>query len=278
MPVAKRKANALKEAKKLQKKGQVLQPVELSGRSIATSFWGKAWCENLERYSDLANRIPRGRTYVRNGSVMHLEINPGVVSALVSGSQLYKVNVRISQLSDKRWADLKSACSGSVGSLVELLQGKFSTEVMECVTSKDHGLFPAPRDISMDCSCPDYAGMCKHVAAVLYGVGARLDLQPELLFKLRQVDHSELIEIAATDLGQGLVTNSTKGVDLGMIDLDGLFGIDLASDEVFTRAKPKKARAVKKRKKSSGKSGAKSKSKSTSKKVAAVRKGKARKK
>jgi uncharacterized Zn finger protein len=253
VPVAKRRANGLKEAKKLQKKGQKLEPIELTGKVIASSFWGNAWCKNLERYSDLANRIPRGRTYVRNGSVLHLEIQPGVVNALVSGSRLYKVKVEISALASNRWKELKESCSGSIGSLVELLQGKFSKEVMERVTSKDQGLFPAPREISMKCSCPDYADMCKHVAAVLYGVGARLDLQPELLFKLRQVDHSELIELATIDLGQGLVSASANVIDQTMTDLDGLFGIELAPEPEVTKAKPKSARAATAKKKNSKK-------------------------
>jgi uncharacterized Zn finger protein len=290
VPVAKRRANGLKEAKKLQKKGQKLEPIELTGKVIASSFWGNAWCKNLERYSDLANRIPRGRTYVRNGSVLHLEIQPGVVNALVSGSRLYKVKVEISELASKRWTELKSSCSGSIGSLVELLQGKFSKEVMERVTSKDQGLFPAPREISMKCSCPDYADMCKHVAAVLYGVGARLDLQPELLFKLRQVDHSELIELATIDLGQGLVSASANVIDQTMTDLDGLFGIELASEPEVTKAKPKRSRAATAKKESSkktasaerdskGLSSKKAGSKNiSSKKAAPVLKGRVKKK
>jgi len=247
IPVAQRKAKAEKEAKKLVKKGYNLQPVKIETRTIASSFWGKGWCENLERYSDFANRIPRGRTYVRNGSVVDLNIAAGVVTALVAGSSLYKVEIKITKFSAQKWKELKEACSGSIGSLVELLQGKFSKGVMNLVSERDKGLFPAPREISMSCSCPDYATMCKHVAATLYGVGARLDLQPQLLFALRQVDHSELIDIAAADLGTTLVSSETQPTIKG--DLSELFGVELdaAPKPAPKKTKPKVRQATKRR-------------------------------
>src|SRR6516165_2714205 len=91
VPVAQRRAQAAREVAKRQKKGQTVSPVVIEGRAIATTFWGKAWCDNLESYSDFANRLPRGRTYVRNGSVIDLQITPGQIKALVSGSEIYKV-------------------------------------------------------------------------------------------------------------------------------------------------------------------------------------------
>src|SRR5215208_688935 len=191
--VAKRQAKAKREVEKLRKKGQTITPVKIEGKAIATTFWGKAWCDNLESYSDFENRLPRGRTYVRNGSVCDLQIDPGKVSARVCGSELYRVTIKIKPLADAVWRDVKRQCAGQIGSLVELLQGKLSKAVMEVVTRRDGGLFPEPKEIELSCSCPDWADMCKHVAATLYGVGARLDEQPELLFRLRQVDHLELI-------------------------------------------------------------------------------------
>src|SRR6516164_10246819 len=190
---AEKRRRAKKAANALEKKGRKLNPVRAEGRTIARSFWGKAWCENLESYSDYENRLPRGRTYVRNGSVVHLEIQAGKISALVSGSELYSVEITISSLPDPHWKCVKSECSGQIGSLVELLQGRLSKSVMDVVTQRGGGLFPKPAEIKMKCSCPDWAGMCKHVAAVMYGVGARLDDKPELLFVLRKVDHLELI-------------------------------------------------------------------------------------
>ena len=203
VPVAKRRAQAAREVAKRVKKGQAVSPVVIEGRTIASTFWGKAWCTNLESYSDFANRLPRGRTYVRNGSVVHLKIDKGRIKALVSGSELYKIQIDIAALPKPDWQALKEQCAGKIGTLVELLQGKLSKAVMELVTDREQGLFPKPKEIKMRCSCPDYAGMCKHLAAVMYGIGNRLDSSPELLFVLRGVDHLELIEqaIPAAPLG-----------------------------------------------------------------------------
>ncbi len=196
VPVARRRALAAKEVAKRVKKGQAVSPVVINGRAIVTTFWGKAWCTNLESYSDFENRLPRGRTYVRNGSVVHLKIEKGHIEALVSGSELYTIQIDIAALPANAWQAVKELCAGKIGSLVELLQGKLSSAVMEAVTDREKGLFPKPKEIKMRCSCPDYADMCKHLAAVMYGIGNHLDASPELLFELRGVDHRELIEQA----------------------------------------------------------------------------------
>jgi uncharacterized Zn finger protein len=231
--VAQRRANVLRHVDKLRKKGQTISPVEIDGRTIARTFWGKAWCENLESYSDFANRLPRGRTYVRNGSVVHLEIAPGKITALVSGSEVYHVTIQIKRLQAPRWQTLKRRCAGRISSVLELLQGRFDRGVMEVITARDEGLFPAPKEIELDCSCPDWADMCKHVAAVLYGVGARLDHAPELLFQLRQVDHLELIQEAVS--AQSLTPAAAAGrKTLAETELADVFGIDLAKTPAAT--------------------------------------------
>jgi uncharacterized Zn finger protein len=251
VPVAERRANAAKEVAKLVKKGQKITPVKIEGRKITNSFWGNSWCNNLEAYSDYENRLPRGRTYVRNGSVVHLEIGKGQITAMVSGSELYRVKITISELLGQQWKDVKKECAGQIGSLVELLQGKLSKEVMEIVTRKGSGLFPKPREIKMSCSCPDSAGMCKHLAAVMYGVGARLDYQPELLFTLRQVDHLELIEGAGkVDLVGKPKKGGKKTIDTG--DLAGMFGIEMAGSADVAPTRPVAETAA--ARKSSGKS------------------------
>ncbi len=135
--MAKRRAKAAREVEKRKKKGQAVSPVVIEGRTIAHTFWGKAWCENLESYSDYENRLPRGRTYVRNGSVVDLQIQPGKITALVSGSELYKIAITIAPLPEKHWRAIKSRCAGQIGSLVELLQGRLSKGVMDIVTA--HG-------------------------------------------------------------------------------------------------------------------------------------------
>jgi len=225
--VAERRAKAERKLASLRKKGQAVSPVRIEGRTIARSFWGKAWCTNLERYSDFASRLPRGRTYVRNGSVVDLQIAKGAVRAMVSGSELYTVEVDIAPASAKRWKAICRDCAGSIDSLVELLRGRLSERVMDRVCREGDGLFPSPGEIDLNCSCPDWADMCKHVAAVLYGIGARLDASPELLFKLRGVDETELL--ASADRHVSLRTPSPVGVK--MLDADdaaALFGLEMA--------------------------------------------------
>jgi len=231
VPVAVRQARALNKMEKLRKKGLCIQPVKIQGRQIAHSFWGQAWCDHLEKFSDYENRLPRGRAYIRNGSVCHLEIAEGAISAMVSGCELYNVNIVIKKLPDKKWAHVKKRCAGQIGSILELLQGRLSKSVMTVVTDRDNGLFPLPGEISLHCSCPDWAAMCKHVAAVLYGVGARLDQNPELLFLLRGVDQEELI---SADAGFAAVSNASEpGAHprIAESDLSHLFGIEVSAEE-----------------------------------------------
>lgn len=227
VPVAQRRANAMREVKRLAGKGRQVSPVEIAGRAIASTFWGKAWCYNLESYSDFSNRLPRGRTYVRNGSVVDLQIEPGKVTSLVSGSDLYRVAIGIRPLAAARWKKLKEQCGAQIGSVVELLQGRLSKSVMAVVTGRVHGLFPAPAEIEMSCSCPDWAGMCKHVAATLYGVGSRLDRSPELLFKLRQVDYLELIAQAGSAPARSKDAGRKTIAKDQLVDV---FGIELETD------------------------------------------------
>jgi uncharacterized Zn finger protein len=230
VPVAQRRANALRAAKQLAKKrGRELKPISIEGRKIARTFWGEAWCDGLEHHSDFANRLPRGRTYVRNGSVIDLDITRGHIDALVAGSEMYKVRVEISRLKPAHWNQLKEECSESIDSLLDLLAGKFSDGVMQRLTDPQRGLFPLPKEIKMSCSCPDWAVLCKHVAAVLYAVGARLDKEPQLLFLLRGVDHAELVSQAVSE---GNLQNALSGSEEGLAgeDLGAMFGIDLDSD------------------------------------------------
>lgn len=228
VPVAKRRAAAERFAKNLEKKsGKALEPITINGRTIAATFWGKAWCENLESYSDFANRLPRGRTYVRNGSVIDLKIEAGNVAALVSGSSIYTVQITIAKLKPKLWEKICDDCAQSIDSLIDLMQGRFSKGVMQRLTRPEDGLFPKPSEIKMKCSCPDWAVMCKHVAAVLYGAGARLDHQPDLLFKLRDVDHLELVSQAMNEANIGSAIQGAASPSLGDANLEELFGIDL---------------------------------------------------
>src|SRR5229473_3072421 len=187
VPVVEKRRQAQRKLAKLSKQGQSFAPVTIAGRTIAKTFWGKSWCANLERYGDYASRIPRGRTYVRNGSVLDLQIAKGEVVAKVAGSSLYTVKITIAPVKPAHWKAVCRDCAGAIDSLVELLQGRMAKGIMDRVCREGDGLFPSPEEIKLSCSCPDWADMCKHVAAALYGVGARLDEKPQLLFVLRGV-------------------------------------------------------------------------------------------
>ncbi len=241
VPVAKRRAQAEREMQKLRKKGKKIEPVTVEGRKIARTFWGEAWCKHLEQFSDYANRLPRGRTYTRNGSVCHLAISKGKIEAIVSGSELYNIDIRIKPLAANIWKKVRDQCAGQIGSMLELLQGRLSDHVMQIVTDRNQGLFPKPSEIKLSCDCPDWAGMCKHIAAVLYGTGARFDHQPELLFLLRNVDHEELItaelELQTATSGKG---NRRR---LARQDLSDVFGVEI---EALPEPGRKKRSAVKK--------------------------------
>jgi len=229
--VAEKRANAKRRIKKLSRKIKDVKPVEIEGRTITKTFWGKAWCTHLEKFSDYSNRLPRGKSYARHGSIFHLEICEGVITAKVSGSSMYDVKIKISPLKKKLWKEIKSSCTGKIGSLIELLQGKISKDVMSVVTDSETGLLPQTGEIKLGCSCPDWAVMCKHVAAVLYGIGNRLDYEPELLFVLRGVDASELISEGLA----GAQPQAGANVEDNLSDdqLQGMFGddIDLQLDD-----------------------------------------------
>jgi uncharacterized Zn finger protein len=227
VPVAARRRKAESAAAKAKKGGATLSPIAATRGAIARTFWGRAWCDNLERYSDFSNRLPRGRAYLRNGSVIDLAIGQGEVRAQVVGSSLYRVDVRVAAVGEKHWKAIGADCAGSIDSMVELLQGRFSKAVMERLCRPGDGLFPTPKEIEFTCSCPDWASMCKHVAAVLYGVGARLDERPELLFQLRRVDGNDLIAQASAGATRPAKAPSGAKV-LDDSALAEVFGIEIA--------------------------------------------------
>jgi uncharacterized Zn finger protein len=226
--VAERRRQAARELAKLAKKsGRLPAPVVIEGRKIAATFWGKAWCENLERYSDYATRLPRGRSYVRNGCVVDLQITPGTIVGRVSGSELYTVTITVAGVPKRPWQAVCRDVAGTIDSVIELLQGRLSTSVMARLCEKGTGLFPTPKEIGLACTCPDWAMLCKHAAAVLYGIGARLDTDPALLFTLRQVKQDDLVTRAGqtTDLRKGRPSSRRVLDDAALADV---FGLDLA--------------------------------------------------
>ncbi len=231
VPVAEKKAKAAKKLKKLKKKNPGIRPIVIEGKAIAQTWWGKSWNKNLERYADYSNRIGRGRSYVRHGAVLDLKIDSGRVESLVQGSSAkpYSVTISIKAIDGKVWRNIKTACGGKLDSLQELLAGKFPRALGEIFMAEGEGLFPSPKEIEFDCSCPDWAYMCKHVAATLYGIGARLDEDPSLFFKLRKVEMGDLISQAVEDKTRKLLKTAEKKTAriIADSDLSDVFGIDL---------------------------------------------------
>src|SRR6266481_4049469 len=228
LSVGEKKARGVLALAKLLKKGKrTAEPVVIAHRKrqLTSTFWGQAWADNLERYADLANRLPRGRAYLRNGSVLHLAIAGGRVEAYVAGSELYRVTIGIAPMAKARWRRVVARCTGRIGSLVGLLRGELSDDVLSVLTDAREGLFPQPRELTLDCSCPDWTDVCKHVAAVLYGVGIRLDAKPELFFLLRQVDQAALLTSATA----GAVSRHrpVAGKRIAEDRLSAVFGIEL---------------------------------------------------
>lgn len=240
VPVGDRIANGRKKVKKRLKNGVIPDPVEIEGRIIAREFWGIQWCDQMESFSDYESRLQRGRSYARNGSICHLSIEEGVVEAYVTGSDLYSVSIRISPISSDKWQRIVHQAKGRVGSLLELLKGSVSKEIMKIVIDPEKGLLPQADEIKYSCDCPDWAYMCKHVAAVLYGIGNRLDMRPDLLFILRGVDPKELLSTEWMEEEQ----RSENVIELE--GLSGLFDIELVEDNDVVLPKPEqKAKVVK---------------------------------
>ena len=232
--VAAKKAKAAKKLKQLRGENPGIKPIFIEGRTIAKTWWGKSWNLNLERYADYSNRIGRGRSYVRHGAVLDLRIDQGRVEALVQGStsRPYSVIIKIKAVSDSIWREIKSACEGKLDSLQGLLAGKFPKALGEIFMARGEGLFPSPKEIEFECSCPDWAYMCKHVAAVLYGIGARLDEDPGLFFKLRKVKMDDLVTQAVKGKTRKLLEKAEKKSKrvIAESDLSKVFGIDLGED------------------------------------------------
>ena len=239
---AERRADAARKIAEAARRGAPMSPVRVTGRKIAQTFWGKAWCDNLERYQDFAYRLDRGRSYLRSGSVIDLQISAGKVTAKVSGSSLYEVAIEIDAVERPAWRAIQRDCAGGVGSRIDLLSGRLSEPVMARLCADRTGMFPAPSVIRFSCSCPDHAAMCKHVAATMYGVGARLDHAPELLFTLRGAALDELLAAAVSELPPAVAADRM----LASGGLAALFGIELADPAPTAAAagRPKRATAT----------------------------------
>lgn len=261
--VAERKAQAAKLVAKLKKKDKHIRPVIVKSKiKIAHTFWGMAWCKNIETYRDMDYRLERGRSYVRTGAIVDLRISEKKVVAQVSGANLYQVSIDFKPLSKASWRRFVSKCSDEIASLVDLLGGKVPSKVSQLITDHKHGLFPTSNEIQFDCNCPDYANCCKHIAAALYGIGVHFDADPMLFFLLRGQDPKDLITKASKDISQaGKQLESTS-------EMEDLFGIEIADSP---REKTPEKKLATKKKKSTTKKKSKTK-KETSKKALIIKK------
>jgi uncharacterized Zn finger protein len=247
--VGERQAKAKKNLERLKKKNPEISPLILEGNKIARTWWGMAWNENLEKYADYSNRIGRGRSYIKNGCVLDFKINPGEVTSLVQGtsSRPYEVTIKIEPLNKESWTEIKKQCEGKIESLQELIEGRFPKELVEIFTAKGKGLFPAPKEIKFNCSCPDWASMCKHVAATLYGVGVKLDNDPKLFFLLRKAKMDDLITEALHDKSKKMLKKAERKTSRVIDDLDAgkMFGIDIDEESVQSKFPVSKRRGKK---------------------------------
>ncbi|MHB1453767.1 MAG: SWIM zinc finger family protein [Saccharofermentanales bacterium] len=225
----KAKTDPLKQMAKLAKKFPDIQPVTIEGTKIAKTWWGIAWNKNLESYADYTNRIARGRSYVRSGAVIDLRVGTGFITAMVQGSRKtpYEITIQIKPLEQPKWDNIVQQSSHRIENMQILLEGRFPQEMAELFTAKGSGLFPSPKEIVFSCSCPDWAEMCKHVAAALYGIGARFDQDPTLLFKLRDIDFAVLLKKSIDDKMQSLLKNANRKTSRVIDDdkTEELFGI-----------------------------------------------------
>lgn len=227
--VAEKKAKASKSLEKLKKKNPEIEPVIIEGKTLAKNWWGKAWNLNLESYADFGNRIARGKSYVRSNAVLDLKISRGLILAKVQGSRSkpYEVEIKIDALDNKKWEQVTALCNHRIDSLEQLVEGKFPKELEVLFTDRKYGMFPSPKEIHFDCSCPDWASMCKHVAAVLYGVGARLDVNPMLFFELRGLDGQELVRKSMEQKLESMMKNAGKKSkrEIADKDISDIFGL-----------------------------------------------------
>ena len=223
--VGEKRKKAEREIAKRKKKDPDIAPVVIEGKKIAKTWWGKAWTGKMESYADYSNRIGRGSAYVKNGFVIDLRIAEGEVSSVVMGSSAYKVKVSIAPIGKKKWEKLAAGYGRRIDSLGALMEGHFPKELEAGLL--DSELFPSPKEIKFSCSCPDWAYMCKHVAATLYAVGARFDQDPMLFFSLRGIDVTMLIKKSIDEKMKSMLANAKKKSPRVIKDADigELFGI-----------------------------------------------------
>jgi uncharacterized Zn finger protein len=164
---------------------------------IGETWWSKRWIGVLESF-DMGARLSRGRSYARNGQVVSIDVQKGVVAAKVQGSQPkpYSIKIELKPLSEKDWDKVTDAMASQAVFAARLLAGEMPPNIEEAFGKANVSLFPtSEKDLITDCSCPDWANPCKHIAAVYYLLAERFDEDPFLIFKLRGRTREEIIGI-----------------------------------------------------------------------------------
>ena len=227
VPVAEKKANALNAIKKLKEKDPNISPVIIEG-TLGKTWWSKSWNKNLESYADYSNRISRGKSYVRQHCVVDLKISKGEIFSKVQGSRIkpYDIEIKIETLTKEAMNHVLMSCQKSIESIEQLVEGKFPKGLETLICDKNEGLFPSPKAIQFSCTCPDYAVMCKHVAATLYGIGVRLEEDPLLFFELRDIDINGLIKKSIEEKLENMLKHAGDKSDRTIEDdnIEDLFG------------------------------------------------------
>ena len=218
--VKKRRETAESIAARLTAEGEELQPVKAHGKAIASSFWGRVWCRAIEDWQDYESRLPAGRSLLKNGGVIDLKLSENRAQAQVVADRLYQVQIRFEGVEEEQLNALRNACAGKLTSLIDLIRGDLSDDVMELICDPAFGLFPRYSELKPSCDCLDDAVLCRHAAAALYAIAPRLDDQPELFFTLRGIDPESFFALDA-------VAGPEEAGDLSAEDLSATFGIEI---------------------------------------------------
>ena len=207
--------------------------VKIDGKVISSSWWGQMWCRNIENYSNIRNRLERGRTYIRQNTVKSLSISNNCAESQVQGhsKEPYRVIINIKTIEKSKYDNILNKCENSVDNLESLMTGSFPKEYQQFFTDEEYGLFPKSNEIDYNCTCLDYEKnmhMCKHIAATMYAIGNKLDNDPLIFFKLRGIDISEFSNKILKKETE-FVWNNINGESNRKInsnDISFLFGVD----------------------------------------------------
>jgi uncharacterized Zn finger protein len=189
--------------------------------AIGETWWSKRWVDVLESFG-MGTRLIRGRSYARQGQVLSIEIMAGQVKAQVQGSspQPYKVKIQLKPLSDEDWDEVTDVMAEQALFAAKLLAGEMPRNIEEAFAEVSLTLFPASEaDLRTNCSCPDWANPCKHIAAVYYILAERFDQDPFLIFKLRGRAKEEIIAMLREK--RNAEVESTGEQEVGVESADG---------------------------------------------------------